>query len=81
MIRSFVWLSVAILFLSCTRKADLTVENRLDSDIQTMEKEVQTLDEKIKTLAGDRGRQLLLTNERELLHSRLERLKAKRGTP
>ncbi len=67
-------------FSACTRTPENSDTVRIEKDIQALEVQAQALDEKIKTSSGDRDKQLILTNERELLRSRLERLKAMKGT-
>lgn len=75
----FAWIVALGFSLGCTRHSGTVSEaDLIDRDIAATEKQAQLLDEKIKNLSGDRDRQLIYTSERELLRSRLERLKAKK---
>jgi hypothetical protein len=79
--KPWVLLAVALVFVACHSKPQgETTDQRLEAEVVRLEREQTVLDDQLKAVGSDAGRQLDLTEQRELLRSRIQRLKAKLGS-
>jgi hypothetical protein len=72
---------LALTFAACHSKPEAeTSAHRLGEELVRLEKEQTGLDDQLKSVGSDAGRQIDLTGQKELLKSRISRLRAQLGT-
>jgi len=73
---------LALGFCGCHGAKPDPEANRIKAQIKAMEAESAAIDDKIKNAKDDNGLKTQLDQDRELLHSRMERLKERlKGRP